>query len=267
MISIIIPVYNQAKKLPQCLDSILKQNIIKYSDTLEYQSSRNNQDNQIEIIIINDGSTDKSGKVAESYQDKFWKNKIRFKVMHQKNKGAPSARNKGFSQSKGKYLLFCDADVIMEPGMLEIMLTAIKENKKIGFAYSSHYYGRKLFKFWSFDYRKLKQIPYLHSTSLMKREAFPKDGWDEKLKKLQDWDFWLTIAENGWDGIWINKVLFKIQPGGVYSNWLPSFAYKLFPFLPSVKKYKEAVNIIKKKHKYNANPQSASWRSECRKYE
>jgi len=84
--------------------------------------------------------------------------------------------------------------------------------------------------------------------ALIKRADFPVGGWDESIKKFQDWDLWLTMLNAGKSGVWVDKVLFKIAPGGSISSWLPSFAYKLFPFLPSVKKYQAAMAVIKNKH-------------------
>lgn len=228
MISIIIPIYNQADKLFQCLDSIKKQIYNNY-----------------EIIIVDDGSIDNLGKVLGKCKSIFG---IKLSVAEQENQGAPSARNNGFGKSKGEYLLFCDADAILKPQALGIMLQALQYNPKASYAYSSFLWGKKLFKLEQFNAKKLKQMPYIHTMSLIRREHFPKNGWDESIKKLQDWDLWLTMLDQGHVGIWIDQVLFKIKPGGVYSNWLPSFAYKLFPFLPSAKRYKEAVEIIKMKH-------------------
>jgi len=56
------------------------------------------------------------------------------------------------------------------------------------------------------------------------------------------------MLEQWHSGIWIDQILFKVQTGGTISSWLPLFAYKIFPFLPSVKKYKKAIKIIKTKH-------------------
>jgi hypothetical protein len=84
--------------------------------------------------------------------------------------------------------------------------------------------------------------------SLIRRSDFPETGWDESIKKLQDWDLWLTMLEQGHVGLWINKILFRVTPGGTISSWLPAAAYKLLPFLPAVKKYKAAVKIVKAKH-------------------
>ncbi len=228
MISIIIPVYNQAKKIKQCLESIKNQSYDNY-----------------EIVVVNDGSVDDFNKIMQSQAEIFGH---KLSVIEQENKGAPSARNKGFRKSKGEYIFFCDADAILKPQTLETMLQTLKNNPQASYAYSSFLWGRKMFKLEPFSAEKLKQMPYIHTMSLIKREHLPENGWDESIKKLQDWDLWLTMLEHGHVGVWIDQVLFKIKLGGVYSSWLPSFAYKLLPFLPSVKKYKKAVEIIKKKH-------------------
>jgi len=227
MISIIIPIYNQADKLAKCLDSILAQS---YKD--------------FEIITVDDGSTDNPEKIIKKYEDKLVIKFIKLKV----NGGAPIARNRGFAESTGGFLFFCDADAVLVPEALETLLEALKSHPEASYTYSSFLWGKKLFKIGSFSTEKLKSGPCIHTMSLIRREAFSETRWDESIKKLQDWDLYLTILENGRKGFWIDKVLFTIQPGGTISSWLPSFAYKLLPFLPEVKKYKKAVGIIKAKH-------------------
>ncbi|MCK4554003.1 glycosyltransferase family 2 protein [Candidatus Parcubacteria bacterium] len=227
MISIIIPVYNQAKKLAQCLDSIAKQSYDNY-----------------EIIIVNDGSTDNIEEIIEKYKLIFG---VKLFIIKQRNQGSNPARNRGEQEAKGEYLLFCDADIIMQPEMLKIMLATVKNHLEASYAYSSFKYGAKTFELWPFSADKLKQMPYIHTTSLICKEHFP--GFDENIKRLQDWDLWLTMLERKHTGIWIDQILFKVQTGGTMSSWLPSFVYKLLPFLPSVKKYNKAVKIIKAKHK------------------
>lgn len=228
MISIIIPVYNQKDKLIECLNSILLQTYKNY-----------------EIIIVNDGSD------SELSIDEYKSEINKLKIINQENKGSNLARNRGFKEAIGEYLLFCDADVVMELNMLEKMLIALRENPDKSYAYSSFKWGVKLFNLWDFDSEKLKKMPYIHTTSLIRRQDFPESGWDENLKRFQDWDLWLTMLKKGKKGIWIDKILFKVQTGGSISNWRPSFIYSLFPFLPSVKKYKKAVKIIQKKHSLN----------------
>ena len=220
-ISVIIPVYNSEATIDKCLKSVTSQTIKSF-----------------EIIVINDGSTDLSGELLCK-----WGNEI--KLYNQENKGAPSARNFGFKKSRGRYVIFCDADIVMEPTMLEEMHDALEDNEDIAYAYSSFEFGFKNFKLFSFDDDKLKKMPYIHTTSLIRRDAFPL--FDETLKRFQDWDLFLTILDNGGMGIWIDKFLFKVKAGGTMSSWLPKFLYKI-PFLKSVKDYKQAELIIKEKH-------------------
>ncbi|HQA64128.1 MAG TPA: hypothetical protein PK085_03445, partial [bacterium] len=101
------------------------------------------------------------------------------------------------------------------------------------------------FKLWPFDPAKLKKMPYIHTSSLIRREFFP--GFDENLKKFQDWDLWLTILERGGQGIWLEQSLFSIKSGGTMSSWLPKIFYQL-PWLKKVKAYRQAERIIKIKH-------------------
>ncbi|MEA3450086.1 MAG: glycosyltransferase family A protein [Patescibacteria group bacterium] len=229
MISIIIPIYNQPKKLQACLASIEAQTYGNY-----------------EIVLINDRSTTKLSSVLNLFIERFG---LKLSIYNnQSNHGAPYSRNKGMRYAKGEYLLFCDADIIMKKIMLEKMHTVLQQNTDTSFVYSNHIFGWKKFRFWPFDAGKLKNIPYIHSTSLMKREAYPKEAWDESLRRLQDWDFWLRVVEGGHKGIWIDEFLFTIQTGGTMSAWLPRIFYKIFPFSLSVIKYNKAVETVKKKH-------------------
>lgn len=88
-ISVIVPVYNVEQYLPRCIDSILAQTFTDF-----------------EILLINDGSTDNSGKICDEYAQKD--NRIR--VFHKKNGGVSSARNVGLDNAKGEWLAFIDAD-------------------------------------------------------------------------------------------------------------------------------------------------------------
>ena len=230
MISVIIPVYNQADSITKTLASLEAQT---YQD--------------LEIIIVNDGSSDGVDGVLEKYLKNSQSN-LQFIVLHQKNAGAPAARNRGYRESHGDYLFFCDADIVLAPKALEEMLEALKDNPLAAYVYCAFYFGKKLFKLWPFDPDKLRQMPYINSMSLVRREAFPATAWDESLKKFQDWDLWLTVLENGGYGFFIRQPLYTVIAKGHISTWLPGFAYKLLPFLPAVQKYKRAMKIIKDKH-------------------
>ncbi len=106
MISIIIPVYNSEKYLRCCLDSIMTQT---YKD--------------FECILVDDGSTDDSGKICDEYGAK----NDRFKIIHKGNGGVSSARNRGINYAQGQWIYFCDADdKLADNRSLENLLGLIK---------------------------------------------------------------------------------------------------------------------------------------------
>lgn len=227
MISVIIPIYNQANKLSQCLDSLLGQTFTDY-----------------EVIIINDGSQDELLPVVNSYRAKFTGHN--FKFITQENQGSNPARNRGAQEASGEFLLFCDADLIMQPSMLHRMHQALQDNPQASYAYSSFYYGRKLFKLWPWQAKRLRHMPYIHTSSLIRASDFP--GFDNAVKRLQDWDLWLTMLEQKHQGVFIKEPLFTIQVGGMISRWLPKAFYRLLPWLPAVRQYHRAEIVIKTKH-------------------
>ena len=107
-VSIVVPVYNVEKYLRECLDSLVNQ-------TLE----------DVEIICVNDGSTDSSLQILEEYASKD----SRIKIFNQKNQGVSAARNFGIKNVNGKYLTFVDADDWIELNALEILYKTIEERK------------------------------------------------------------------------------------------------------------------------------------------
>lgn len=104
LISVIVPIYNVVEWLPRCINSIRK------------QTYRN-----IEIILVDDGSADNSGAMAEKFalEDK------RIRVFHKENGGSSSARNLGISHAKGEYIGFIDSDDFIEPEMYERLLSVV----------------------------------------------------------------------------------------------------------------------------------------------
>lgn len=107
-ISIIVPVYNAEKFLFQCLESIINQTFTDF-----------------ELILIDDGSTDNSGKICDEYAEKD----SRIKVVHQQNQGQAAARNKGLDIACGEWIAMIDSDDFVELNMLEKLITAAqKEN-------------------------------------------------------------------------------------------------------------------------------------------
>ena len=105
-ISVIIPVYNVEKFMRNCIDSCINQT---------YKN--------LEIILVDDGSTDNSGKICDEYKNKD----ERIKVIHQKNMGLAGARNSGLDIATGKYIMFLDSDDFYEPNSCEVLYKEIEE--------------------------------------------------------------------------------------------------------------------------------------------
>lgn len=107
LVSIIVPIYNASAYLRDCLDSILRQSY-----------------NNIEVILIDDGSTDESGIICDKYASSF----SQIKIFHQKNCGSSAARNKGLEVAVGDYLYFVDADDWIDGGSVELLVSEIQKN-------------------------------------------------------------------------------------------------------------------------------------------
>ncbi len=223
MIDLIIPIYNQAQRLGRCLASIQGQTL---------QPSR--------VIVVDDGSTD---DVAAALQP--FRNRLPITLRRQTNRGAAAARNAGAGESSAPLIIFCDADVVLHPECLAKLQAAL-DTSTASFAYSSFRFGPKTFSSFPFDVERLRQMPYIHTTALIRREHFP--GFDESLRRLQDWDLWLTMAEQGRAGVWVPEVLFTVQTGGTMSEWFPKIFYRLLPWLPMVRRYQSAAEIVRRKH-------------------
>lgn len=101
LVSVVVPVYQVAEYVGECLDSILSQ---KYKN--------------VEIIVVDDGSTDGSGKICDEYAEKHHN----IRVIHQQNAGLSAARNKGLAAAKGEFVCFIDSDDYIQPGYLAKMI-------------------------------------------------------------------------------------------------------------------------------------------------
>jgi len=152
-ISVIIPTYQHGDTLSACLDSIFGQTF-----------------KDIEVIVVNDGSTDNTEEILKPYLDKIIYKKIA-------NSGAPKARNTGFGLSKGRFVIFCDADLILKPEMLRLLYDALKENPKATYAYGGFRFGFGRFKALPWSGNRLRKLNYIHTSALIRRDDFI--GFDE----------------------------------------------------------------------------------------
>lgn len=230
LVSIIIPAYNHASALPKCLAHVFAQTYTLY-----------------EVIVVDDGSTDEIVDAIKPFTEKI-------RLVRQQNAGANPARNRGWKEARGEFLLFCDADVVMRSDMLEKMVAALRAHPDAGYAYSAFRFGWKLFPGapWSADL--LRRVNIAHTTSLVRAADFP--GFDESIRRFQDWDVWLTMLARGKGGVMVPDELFVAEIHGISrigSSWLPKMAYSIpwekMGWIPTrVKKYRTAREIIAKKH-------------------
>lgn len=125
-VSVIVPIYNVDSFLEKCIDSIINQT---YKD--------------IEIILIDDGSTDNSGDICDKYADKYGN----IKTIHQENAGVSEARNLGISVAEGEFIICVDSDDIIERNMIEEMVSCINDDVNVVLCavdlFNTHYYKER----------------------------------------------------------------------------------------------------------------------------
>ena len=183
--SVIIPVFNGEATIEEKIDSILNQTF-----------------KDIEIIIINDGSTDATLETIKKISDS------RIKVFSYPNAGLSASRNRGISQAKGEYISFTDADDLWTADKLELQWQALQKNPQAALAYSWTDYidesskflksGRRI-KINGDAFSKLLVTNFLENGSnpLIRQQALEKvGGFDESLFAAEDKDMWLRLAAN-----------------------------------------------------------------------
>ncbi len=150
-------------------------------------------------------------------------------VINDNEGNAPKKRNDGFEKSTQPFVLFCDDDILLPANYIGTLLEALQKHPEVGFAYSGYHgivlhpethpiHGNFEIPAIHFDAQALKYGNYISTMSLMRRELFC--GFDEKLKRLQDWSLWLTIVERGAKGILVPSQTFYAYylDSGITSN-------------------------------------------------
>jgi glycosyltransferase involved in cell wall biosynthesis len=184
LISIILPVFNTDKYLQQSIESILNQTFTDF-----------------ELIIIDDGSTDNSLKIIQSFDD----NRIKI-IQNQTNQGISTSLNKSIDLAQGKYIARMDADDISMPERLKKQVAFLEKNPTIDLVGSSvefidAYDNSKN----SFDIRDYNQemldclliftCPIYHPTIMCKSELLRQFKYDKFYEGLEDWELWTRIIE------------------------------------------------------------------------
>ncbi len=183
LISIIIPVYNGEKTIRETIYSVLNQT---------YKN--------LEIIIINDGSTDSTLEVISSIPNS------NIKVFSYPNTGVSTSRNRGIALAKGEYISFIDADDLWIPDKLEAQFNALQENPQAAVAYSwTDWINESGEVIYGGGHHQISGDVYAHlflgdfieggSNVLIRKSALDKVGiFDETVNFSEDWEMWLRLA-------------------------------------------------------------------------
>ena len=184
LVSVIIPAYNKSQLTVKTVDSVLA------------QTYRN-----IEIIVVDDGSTDDTGLLLGAFTDKI-------KYVYKKNGGACSARNLGLRQAGGAYISFLDCDDLYEPQKIQRCVEYLEKNGRFGFVHTAAYFiDEKDQVIGTYDHPKSQRTGLVaselimgnficNSTAVIRKRCLDKvGGFDETIFPPADWDLWLRLSE------------------------------------------------------------------------
>jgi glycosyltransferase involved in cell wall biosynthesis len=191
LVSIIIPVFNCERYLAEAIESVLAQTY-----------------RPLEIIIVDDGSTDGSADVAKGFADP----QIRY--CYQPNSGQGAARNRGTNLARGSFLAFLDADDVWLTDKLALQIAALEGNPELDavFGYVSQFHSPELGAHLETETRHSgKSMPgYLPSTMLIKRDSFFRVGPFATNWRIAEWLDWYSKAvEKGLKSLMLPKVVMK----------------------------------------------------------
>lgn len=208
IISVIVPVFNGEKTIKETIESVLNQTFTDF-----------------ELIVIDDGSQDRTLEVVHRIQDS------RIKVFSYLNAGQSTSRNRGITIAKGEYISFIDADDLWTPDKLESQLKALQANPEAAVAYSwtnwidesSQLLGKGSHNTEQGDvFAKLLLNDFVAngSNSLIRRQALTEvGGFDPSVTPAEDWDLWLRLAVHyQFVAVPVPQVLYRISPNSASFN-------------------------------------------------
>lgn len=191
LVSIVIPCFNYGRYLGDAVRSALAQTY-----------------RPIEILVIDDGSTDATPVVARSFGGSV-------RYFSKPNGGLSSARNFGSRRCKGTYIAFLDADDELVPTFVERTLGVLADNPTSSFVYTQvEYFGRRegVSNFPPFDLHRLTRRNYISATAMMRASLFNSYCYDETFTRgLEDWDFYLTLAGDSHLGVLCDEPLVRYR--------------------------------------------------------
>ena len=202
MLSIIIPCYNDHQHVTIAVNSALQQNWTPK-----------------EIVIVDDGSCNKTKQVLKSFQSRM------IKVITQNNQGTSAARNNGIKCSKGKYILALDSDDFFEPNFSRLAIGVINSRAgiKLVTCYGRWFSSEKQYEIHEPAGGTLQNFLYesraFGSGLFLKKDWESAGGYDESMKLgFEDWEFYLRLLEEGGEAYVIPEVLFHYRKKKISRN-------------------------------------------------
>ena len=189
LISVIVPCYNQAQYLDECLQSVLDQT---YTDW--------------ECIIVNDGSPDHTEEIAKKWVEKD----ARFRYLLKENGGLSSARNAGIEIAEGEWILPLDADDKIGERYLELAEKEFENGHTVIYCEGEKFGSEAgIIKMEPFSLNNLATYNTFFATSFFKKIDWKNEGFDESMiYGLEDWDFWISILKKGGSAHKIPEICF-----------------------------------------------------------
>ena len=193
-ISIIVPCYNQAEYMDECLQSVLEQTYVDW-----------------ECIMVNDGSSDNTEEIALRWQNKD----SRFIYLKKENGGLSNARNYGIRKATGKFILPLDCDDKIGQDYISLAIEVFNLRRNVGVVYCKANFFDKYTGKWklpSFDKRYLLCSNHIFCSGIFLKDDWVKvGGYDENMKQgWEDWEFWINLLYT------LNKDAYRINYTGFY---------------------------------------------------
>ncbi|ADL07268.1 glycosyltransferase family A protein [Thermosediminibacter oceani] len=195
-VAIVIPCYNYGEFVEEAVHSALS------------------QDTKIELVIVDDGSTDpETLRVLDRLRARG------IYVYRQSNRGLPGARNTGIRLTSAPYIVCLDADDIISPSYCSTCLEVLEKQPDVGFVYSTtRVFGNQNKQWSNLSYSALHLLVdnYIPYSAMFRRKIWEEvGGFDENMRLgYEDWDFWLSAVEKGWRGFHIPEGLFWYRKHG-----------------------------------------------------
>ena len=192
IVTVIVPAYNYANFIGECLDSVLSQPFTNWA-----------------CIVIDNGSTDNTQEIVKSYSNKDG----RIKYHYTNQKGVSLARNLAVSLSHGTYLLPLDADDKIDPTYLEKAVNIMNQNPEISLVYCNAILFGSVNKKWilpDFNYKAMLIENSIFCSALIKKNEFlAVNGYNVNMVEgFEDWDFWIKYLANNKKVYKLNDILF-----------------------------------------------------------